>query len=152
MKPPLIMPCRIELSEAERLTLEALSQHHPFADYRRRGLGLLALSKGYSPQIVADILNVAPASLYNWIKAWRRLGLIGLLNGHKGGRPAKLTATLLDTAEEIAREAPLTLREIAERVKAAHPLAPAFSLDRLAVGLKARGLLLPGRRRHGIRK
>ncbi len=42
--------------------------------------------------------------------------------------------------EEIATACnPCTLREIACRVKEAHPDAPALSLDRLAVGLKARG-------------
>ncbi len=134
------MSCRIELTETERLTLEELSQYHPFPDFRRRALGLLALTKGHAPKVVAEILGVAQASVYNWIKAWRTLGVMGLLNGHQGGRPPKLTAELLDTAEAAARAAPLTLREIADGVREAHPQAPTFSLDRLAVGLKARGL------------
>ena len=128
------------MTEAERLTLEELSRNHPFRDFRPRALGLLALSKGHRPRLVAEILGVTFQTVYNWEKGWRTLGLMGLLNGHKGGRPAKLTAAMLDTAEAVARAEPCGLREIARRVKEAHPGAPAFSLDRLAVGLKARGL------------
>lgn len=131
---------RIELTEAERLTLEELSRNHPFRDFRIRALGVLALSKGHGPKVVSDILGVTVQTVYNWEKGWRSLGLMGLLNGHKGGRPPKLTATLLDTAETVARAEPCGLREIARRVKEAHPEAADFSLDRLAAGLKAHGL------------
>lgn len=65
---------------------------------------------------------------------------MGLLGGHLGGRPPKLTADLLATAAEAARREPLTLREIAEVVRQTHPHAPEFSLDRLAAGLKREGL------------
>lgn len=134
------MPKTIELTEAERTTLEELSAHHPYPDFRRRALGILALAKGHKPAVVADVLGVSPPTPYNWAKAWRTLGLMGLLAGHKGGAPAKLTAAMLDTAENIARAAPYKLAEIAQQVRAAHPEAPDFSLDRLSAGLRARGL------------
>lgn len=134
------MSLRIELTPAERLTLEELSRNHPYTDFRRRALGVLALNKGHGPKQVADILGVTAQSVYNWENAWSGRGLMGLLNGHKGGRPAKLTDAMLDTAEAVARGEPCPLREIARRVKEAHPEAEDFSLDRLAVGLKARGL------------
>lgn len=134
------MPRRIELTEAERLTLEEMSRNHPFRDFRPRALGVLALGKGHPPKVVADILGVAAQTVYNWERAWRGLGLMGLLGGHKGGRPPKLTPALLDTAEAVARAEPCALKEIARRVSDAHPEAEGFSLDRLAAGLKARGL------------
>jgi transposase len=130
----------IELTDVERLTLEELSRHHPFGDFRPRALGVLALSQGHRPRLIADILGVTSQTVYNWAKAWRTRGLMGLLNGHQGGRPAQLTVTLLDTAEAVARSEPCPLKDIARRVNEAHPDAPPFSLDRLAVGLKARGL------------
>lgn len=130
----------LELTDAERTALQELSMYHPYADFRRRALGVLALSKGHPLPVVADILGVTPQTVYNWIKAWRTLGLMGLLGGHQGGAPAKLTAAMLDTAESFARAAPYTLREIAQHVRAVHPDAPDFSLDRLSVGLRARGL------------
>jgi transposase len=130
----------LELNEAERLTLQELSLHHRYADFRRCALGMLALTKGHPLPVVADILGVTPQTVYHWLKAWRTLGLMGLLDGHQGGAPAKLTADLLDTAESIARTAPATLAEIARHVHEVHPEAPDFSLDRLSAGLRARGL------------
>lgn len=130
------MNAKIELAEAERRTLEELSRNHPLRDFRLRALGVLALGKGHGLKLVSDILGVTAQSVGNWAKGW----LMGLLNGHKGGRPPKLTPAMLDTAEAAARAEARGLREIARRVKEAHPEAPPFSLDRLAAGLKARGL------------
>lgn len=130
----------LELAEFERLTLQELSEHHPYPDFRRRALGVLALAKGHSPPLVAEILAVTPQTVYNWANAWRTLGLMGLLKGHQGGAPTKLTPELLDTAERIARAAPCTLGEIERQLREIHPGAPIFSLDRLSAGLRARGL------------
>ena len=66
--------------------------------------------------------------------------MMGMLSGHVGGPPRKLTAELLDVAEQIARQEALTLEQIARRVHELHPDAPTFSVDRLSVGLRARGL------------
>jgi len=77
--------------------------------------------------------------VYNWAKWWRQDGLAGLLDGHKGGRPVKLTAKLVDSAVAIATEEALTLAGIKQRVLERHPDdAPDFSLDRLAARLKER--------------
>ena len=96
----------LELTEPERMTLQELAEHHPYTDFRRRALGILALGKGHPFSVAADILGVSLPTSYNWAKAWETKGLVGLLNGHQGGAPAKLTAALLDTAEAIARAAP----------------------------------------------
>ncbi|WP_031431330.1 MULTISPECIES: helix-turn-helix domain-containing protein [Methylomicrobium] len=78
----------LELNAAERLTLEELSIHHRYADFRCRALGVLALAKGHPLPVVADILGVTPPTVYHWRKAWRTRGLMGLLEGHQGGGPA----------------------------------------------------------------
>lgn len=129
-----------ELSEPECLTLQELAEHHPYPDFRRRALGLLALAKGHSFPVVADILGVTLPTPYNWAKAWRNQGLVGLLNGHQGGAPTKLRSEWLDTAERIARESPCTLAEIDRQLREIHPEAVKFSLDTLARHLKQRGL------------
>jgi transposase len=122
------------------MTLQELADHHPYPDFRRRALGILALGKGHAPRVVADILGVALPTPYNWAKAWNAKGLVGLLDGHQGGAPAKLTAALLDTAEAVARAAPCTLAQVDQALRERHPDAPPFSLDCLAKGLKRRGL------------
>ena len=128
------------LTTEERLTLQELAKRHRFGDFRRRALGLLALDEGRSVVDICQMLQVSDQPVYNWAKAWREQGLVGILDGHKGGPPVKLTAEMLDVAAQIAAEHPLTLGKIAARVKERFPDAPEFSLDRLSVGLKARGL------------
>jgi transposase len=134
MLPPLT------LTEPECITLQELADHHPFPDCRRRALGILALAKGHPYPLVAEVLGVTLPTPYNWAKAWRTRGLAGLLGGHQGGAPAKLTAALVDTAEAIARAAPCTLAQIDQGLRETHPDAPTFSLDSLAAHLKRRGL------------
>ena len=129
----------VQLTSEEIQTLDQLSKHHRYADFRRRALGLLALNEGRSVVEIAEILRVSDQPIYNWAKGWRERGLVGILDGHAGGAPVKLTAEMLDVAADIARQEPLTLARIAARIAEHFPEAPAFSLDRLSIGLKKRG-------------
>ena len=140
-----------ELTEAECITFKEVAEHHRFPDFRRRALGMLALAKGHGFSLVAEILNVSPATPYNWLRAWKKQGLMGLLSGHQDGAPAKLTQALIDTAEQIACESPCTLAQIEQRLHEIHPEAPPFSLDRLSAHLKKRGLSFI-RTRHTLKK
>jgi transposase len=128
------------LKEEERRTLEEMSKHHRHGNFRRRALGILGLNAGRRVEDVSEILGVSEVQVYRWAKAWRERGLMGMLSGHKGGAPRKLTPELLDTAEEIARQEALTLGQIMQRVRERHPDAAHFSVDRLSVGLRERGL------------
>mgnify|MGYP001765348111 FL=1 len=128
------------LSEVEVQTLQEMSRHHRHADFRRRALGVLALNEGRSVEDISGVLRVTVPPVYKWARAWRERGLMGMLSGHVGGPPRKLTAELLDVAERIARQEALTLGQIARKVHELHPEAPTFSVDRLSVGLRARGL------------
>ena len=130
----------LNLDEEVRMSLEELAAHHRYKDVRRRARGLLALAKGHGTTVVSDVLGVTSQSVRNWSRWFEERGLDGILVGHKGGRPAKLTAEMLETGKKCACEQPMTLREIAATIRVAHPEAPTFSLDRLAIGLKARGL------------
>ncbi len=124
--------CRpLEAEEIE--TLEPLSKFHPYPDFRRRALGLLALNSGRRGVDICEILRVSDQPVYNGAKGWREKGLVGILEGHKGGAPVKLTVERLDAAAEIARQEPLTLAKMAARVAVLFPAAPSFSLDRLSL-------------------
>jgi len=128
------------LSEVEVETLQEMASHHRHANFRRRALGVLALNDGRSGPAISGVLRVSVPQLYNWALAWRERGLMGMLSGHVGGAPRKLTAPLLQTAVQIACDDSLTLAKIAQRVKEQHPDAPSFSLSRLSVGLRSQGL------------
>ncbi|GGB55458.1 helix-turn-helix domain-containing protein [Oceanisphaera marina] len=126
------------LTAEEAITLDEMSKHHPFPDFRRRALALLALNDGTSVVQIAQLFRISDQPVYNWAKGWRTQGLAGILTGHKGGRPPKLTADMLDAAADIARSEPMTLAKLAARLHELYPEAPSFSLDRLSAGLRAR--------------
>ena len=128
------------LDEHEVATLKEMAARHHHADFRRRALGLLALNRGYKVVQICDMLQVSDQPLYNWAKAWRTKGLVGLLGGHQGGAPRKLTDELLDAAVDIAREQALSLGQIVQQLQQRYPQAPSLSPDRLSVWLKRRGL------------
>lgn len=100
------------MKEPECITLQELSEHHPYLDFSRRALGLLALNNVHSFSVVSEILGVSVPTPYNWVNVWRSEGLMGLLGGHQGGAPLKLSPEQLETGEQIARFSPLTLAEI----------------------------------------
>jgi transposase len=129
------------LNEAELVTLDELASHHPFGSFRPRALGLLALNDGEPVALIARILRVHTETVYRWARSWRELGLAGILGGHEGGRGRSLPSQLLDEAATIARETPLTLRNILNRIGESHPdIDTTVDLRPLARGLRERGL------------
>ena len=128
------------LKTEEIETLKEMSKYHHFGDFRLRALGLLALNDGQRVVDICKVLRVTDQPVYNWAKGWREHGLVGILDGHKGGAPVKLTAPMLDRAAKIATDESLTLGKIAARLKTDFPESATFSLDRLSKGLKARGM------------
>ena len=128
------------LTRAEIITLKEMAQHHRYPRFRLRARGLLSLNEGLKAALIGQVLGVSDQSLYNWALWWKASGLVGILDGHKGGAPAKLTSAMLDTAEAIAIAEPLTLAGIKQQVLAQHSDAPDFSLARLSIGLRKRGL------------
>ena len=100
------------LDEHEIVTLQEMAARHHYADFRRRALGLLALQRGHKVAHICELLQVSDQPLYNWAKAYRTRGLVGILDGHRGGAPRKLTDLLLDEAAQIAREQALSLAQL----------------------------------------
>ena len=87
---------------------------------------MLELNDGRRGPDISGVLRVSVPKLYDWAQAWRERGLMGMLSGHVGGAPSKLTASMLETAVKIATADSLTLAQIARRVKEQHQDAPSF--------------------------
>jgi len=134
------MKCKLILAAQEASTLEEMAAHHPYADFRPRALGLLALSEGTSVRDIAHFLRVSKQTIYQWSYGWRRAGLVAILGGHVGGRHLILSEAMIDTAVTAACAEPLRLADIVQRVHEVHPDAPDFSRDALTRALKSRRL------------
>lgn len=130
---------QIELTDAEKYTLQQLSRKHCYQDFRTRGLGLLLLSEGRRITDIAEELEVSAKSVYNWAHAWQDMGLCGLLVGHKGGRPRALSEAMIATAIKSARAELMTLKQIAKCIESAHGEPLPCRLETLSVALKHAG-------------
>jgi transposase len=133
------MKCLVELTEAEDKTLHQLSLNHHYRDTRIRAAGVLQLGRKVKLTEVSEMLGVSGQSVYNWAHAWRKNGLCGLLIGHKGGRPRALSDVMIATAVEAARAESMTLKQIAQRIEAAHGQSLPCRLDTLSAALKRTG-------------
>jgi transposase len=131
------MKIALKLSDCERETLFELSVNHPWRDARLRARGLLLLNEGKHPREIAQQCGVSRQSLYNWRHVWEEKGVGGLLGGHVGGRPPKLSANWLETVTTLARQEALSLGQIAQRAEEIHGEPFPCSLGRLSVALKA---------------
>ena len=99
------------------MALDDVARHHQFGDYRFKARGIIALNAQLKPRTIAEVLGVSEKTVYNWAKWWREDGFDGLFDGHKGGRPATLTAELIACAVEIATDEALTLAGINRLLK-----------------------------------
>jgi transposase len=77
------------LKEAELRAVEEAMHHAPQAEVRQRATAIRMLHLGHKPETVAELLAVAPSTIWNWHRRYRADGLAGLANQPKSGRPAK---------------------------------------------------------------
>jgi transposase len=143
--------CVVELSEAEEVTLQQLSIKHRHRDTRTRAAGVLMLGRGLKPRAIAAQLDVSGQTVYNWFHAWRDSGVCGLMGGHNGGRAPALSEGMVATALEVARAEPLTLAQIAQRVRDVHGEPLPCRNETLGEALKRAGFSFK-RNRYALKK
>ncbi|MGL4995890.1 MAG: helix-turn-helix domain-containing protein, partial [Deefgea sp.] len=113
--------------------------------------GILALADGLSPTAAAAQIGVSKQSLYNWQRAWEKIGLFGLIIGHKGGRPFALSQEWIDAACKIATTESLSLSGLAKHLEIEMGAALPCTLETLGNTLKASGFSYK-RARYSLKK
>ena len=86
------------LSPAIQLTLKEAHKHHSSNRSRQRAHALLLSHKGYTITQLTDIFDVNRGTISQWLNDWKTLGLVGLCDKPKSGRPTILNA---DEAERF---------------------------------------------------
>ncbi|KVD53997.1 transposase [Burkholderia ubonensis] len=133
------------------MMLQQLSINHRHRDFRTRAAGLLMLASKVRPAEVAAKLGATDQSIYNWARAWREQGVVGLLVGHKGGRPRALPDEMVAAAAQFAQAGSLTLGQIAQRLEAAFNEPLPCRLETLSAALKRKGFSFK-RNRYALKK
>lgn len=78
----------LDLEEAERLSLEEASRHHPRPAVRERAAALLKVAQGMSPHAVARqglLRSRDPDTVYQWVRHFQQEGLASLVAHRHGG-------------------------------------------------------------------
>jgi transposase len=85
---------RLEVTEAERTTLEQAVKHHPKAYVRERAAALVKIAARASAAWVAEhglLTRHAPDTVYGWLNRYETEGLVGLLIRPGRGRKPTLS-------------------------------------------------------------
>jgi len=97
------------LNETELAKIEQAMNHSPLPEVRQRATAIRLLHLGHSPEAVADMLAVAPSSVWNWHRRWRSGGVDRLANAAKSGRPSKADNHYLHVLEQALNTEPSAL-------------------------------------------
>lgn len=76
------------------------------AEVRRRATAIHMLHLGYTPSQVAEAMHIERKTLYRWLERWQQVGVAGLENQAKLGRPRKATASYCEVLEETLAQDP----------------------------------------------
>jgi len=99
----------LKLTSRERSALEAVVQRPIDAKQLKRAQGLLAVADGESPTEIARRLQVTRASIYEWVKRWRRNSqqpAERLLDATRSGRPPIVREALLERIPTLMASRP----------------------------------------------
>lgn len=100
---------KFHLSEDELDQIEEAMNRSPLPEVRQRATAIRLLHPGHKSQTVAEMLAVAPSTIWNWHRRYRAAGLEGLANRPKSGRPGKADANYVRVVEETIDSDPRAL-------------------------------------------
>ncbi len=100
------------LTEAEKITLEAMYNNHPLPMTRKRAQSILLSNQRYSIPYISEIVVACRQSVSAWITNWDEIGIGGVIEKSRSGRPRKLTLEEENDAIERIIEAPRSIKKV----------------------------------------
>jgi transposase len=97
------------LNDEQLADVEQAINHAPQPEVRQRAITIRLLHLGHAPEAVAEMLVVAPSTIWNWHRRYRAAGVAGLVNQAKRGRPGKADDQYLAEVERALDSNPRTL-------------------------------------------
>ena len=74
--------------------------------YDHRLHGVLLVAQGMTCPQVSGLLGDAPRSVEYWVRCFEERGLAGLSEGHRSGRPRRLSEAQLQEVDKALRQTP----------------------------------------------
>jgi transposase len=100
------------LTEAEKATLESMYNNHPLPMTRKRAQTILLSNQRYSIPYISEIVAACRQSVSAWITNWDEIGLAGLIEKARSGRPRKLTLKEENEVIERIIEEPRSIKKV----------------------------------------
>lgn len=97
------------LSAEQLAEVEEAMNHSPLPEVRQRATAIRLLYLGHKPERVAEMLAVAPSTIWNWHRRYRAAGVAGLANRPRSGRPGKADAHYVSALERALETNPREL-------------------------------------------
>ncbi len=98
-----------QLNENELKAVENAQKNGTSSPLRQRATGIRLLHLGKAPAEVAELLNVALATVYNWHERFRKGGIASLSDEPRSGRPPLATAAYCQVLERVITTDPSEL-------------------------------------------
>ena len=95
--------------EHSRAVLQQEINRHQDARYDHRLHGVLLVAQGMTCPEVSRLLGDAPRSVEYWVRRFEERGLAGLSEGHRSGRPRRLSEAQLQEVDQVLRQTPRAL-------------------------------------------
>ena len=125
----------IELTQAEKITLQEGEKNGKARAFRTRCHCLRLSGEGYQVKELAQVFRVSEICIYSWLKRWERGGIVGLRDKTGRGRRAILKAEDLAIIKEKVQENAQRLKIAREKLKV--ELGREFSVKTLKRFLKS---------------
>ena len=100
------------LKEAEELTLREAHRYHPLSITRFRAHCILLSNQHYKVDQISEICDLDRKTVLNAIHAWNKIGLLGLIDKPRSGRPKRLTPEQEIVLLEQVKENPRSLKKV----------------------------------------
>ena len=100
------------LSEVELSTLRTMYKFHPLVQVRSRAHGILLGHRGFRLQEIATILFLTRQSISIFFDAWESIGLAGLYDKLKSGRPRSLSSEEETFIGKAVRQEPRSIKRV----------------------------------------
>jgi transposase len=101
-----------KLLTEERQTLEEMCKNHPCHAPRMRAHAVLMSDAGFSLKELTVAFGICRQTASTWLYSWDELGICGLLDDQRSGRPNKLSAENQRQAIELIKEFPRSLKTV----------------------------------------
>lgn len=100
------------LTDAEKITLESMYNNHPLPMTRKPAQSILLSNQSYSIPYISEIVSACRQSISSWITNWDEIGLLGLIENLRTGRPRKLSIEAQNEIIAKISEDPRSIKKV----------------------------------------